>query len=137
MTDQQKIKKLTRAAYVILFDRTTRKYLAKNDRMTLIQLEDAVRSSDPSYDEQKERVFQTWNAEDEKYAAIKEKDSVVFTGPEYKRAGGPIIGTRGIVIERNGNYVQPVGEERQELVTVLFDGDTKASVVGLNRISPV
>lgn len=65
---------------------------------------------------------------------MKASDRVRFKGPEYIHAAGPFIGQLGTVTERNGYYAQRVGHEKEELITVHFDGDEKPTVLAINRI---
>jgi len=68
---------------------------------------------------------------------MKVDDRVRFKGPQYEHAGGPFIGQLGTVTERAGHHAQQFGHEREELVTVHFDGDEKATVLSINRIEPM
>ncbi len=60
---------------------------------------------------------------------------VVFVGPEYGHGiGGPTIGERGVIIARDGDWCQPVGGEKEELITVRFPLDDRPTVIGLRRV---
>jgi hypothetical protein len=66
-------------------------------------------------------------------------DRVRFIGPAYKPLGmnGPAVGQSGTVTEVEGYTSTYPGEALEQLVTVRFDGDEKASVVKISRLELV
>ena len=71
-------------------------------------------------------------------ATLRVGQRVVFVGPLYQPIGenGPDEGRVGTVLAMEGYTSQRVGEDPVELVTVMFDGDDRPSVVGAVRIAP-
>lgn len=61
-------------------------------------------------------------------------DRVKFIGPEYVYSESPKIGDVGVVTECNKTYCQPHRQKKTELVTVLFDGNARPTVLDIDRL---
>lgn len=65
--------------------------------------------------------------------------TVEFIGPEYSPdiAGSVPIGTVGTITECDGHWSQRVGENREEMATVKFNGHAREVVLPLARLREI